>query len=81
MNSTATIRMRDDEKKALTEFAEFLGMSFSDWARQTLCNSYEDYMDTRIAIEALEEYDSDPVSYSPDEVDQMLDSHDGNLEP
>ena len=68
MNATATIRLEDYEKKALTEFATFMGMSFSDWARQTLCNAYEDYMDVQIAIKALEEYDANPVSYSLEEV-------------
>ena len=76
MNATATIRMEDYEKKALTEFAEFNGMTFSDWARQTLCDAYEDFMDVQIAVKALEEYDKDPVSYSAEEVAKMLGDED-----
>ena len=72
MNATATIRMEDYEKKALTEFAAFMGMSFSDWARQTLCEAYEDFMDVQIAVRAIEEYEKNPVSYSAEEVARML---------
>lgn len=72
MNATATIRMEDFEKETLTEFASFLGMTFSDWARQTLCEAYEDYMDLQIAAEAKREFDKNPVSYSAEEVERMF---------
>ena len=72
MDATATIRMEDYEKKALTEFAEFQGQSFSEWARQTLCEAYEDYMDYQIAVEALKEFEEDPVTYTTAEVESML---------
>lgn len=72
MNATATIRMEDYEKEALTEFAAFHGMSFSDWARQTLCQAYEDFMDVQIAVKAIEEHEKNPVSYSVQEVARIL---------
>ena len=72
MNATATIRMESYEKEALTRFAEFNGLTFSEWARKTLCEAYEDYMDYQIAVEALKEYEQDPVSYTPEEVARML---------
>lgn len=72
MNATATIRMEDYEKKALTEFAEFNDMTFSDWARQTLCKAYEDFMDVQIAVRAIDEYEKSPVSYSSEDVMKEL---------
>ena len=72
MNATATIRMEDYEKIALTKFAEFNGMTFSDWARKTLCEAYEDFMDVQIAVKAIEEYEKNPISYSSEEVMREL---------
>ena len=72
VNATTTIRMKDYEKEALTEYATFLGMSFSEWARQTLCGAYEDAMDYQIAAKALEEYEKNPVSYSAEEAARLL---------
>lgn len=72
MDATATIRMEDYEKRALTEFAEFQGQSFSEWARQTLCEAYEDYMDYQIAVDALKEFEANPVSYTAAEVEGMM---------
>ena len=76
MGTTATIRMEDHEKETLTRFAEFNGMSFSEWARATLCDAYEDYMDCQIALEASREFAEDPVSYTPGEVAAMLERED-----
>lgn len=64
MNTTATIRMEDYEKRALTELAAFQGMSFSEWARKTLCEAYEDYMDVKIADAAYEEHLENPKTYT-----------------
>lgn len=74
MNATATIRMEDYEKKALSEFAEFQGQSFSEWARQTLCEAYEDYMDRQIAFDALKEFEANPVTYTTAEVEAMMEA-------
>ena len=68
MNATATIRLEDYEKRALTEFAEFNGMTFSEWARQTLCEAYEDFIDAKIADEAHDEFMANPVTYSSDDL-------------
>ena len=76
MNTTVTIRMPEEEKKALTEFAKFQGMCFSDWARKTLCEAFEDCMDYKIGLLALEEYEDNPVSYSVTETAEIL----GDLE-
>ena len=62
MDATATIRMEDYEKKALTELAAFYGMSFSEWARKTLCEAWEDAMDYEIAVKAHEELMENPVT-------------------
>lgn len=72
MDATVTIRMEDYEKDALTRFAEFNGMTFSEWARATLCEAYEDYMDYQIAVEAKKEFEKDPVAYTHEEVMAML---------
>lgn len=72
MNATATIRMEDYEKETLTEFASFMGMTFSDWARQTLCEAYENYTDCQIAAEAKREFDRNPVTYTAEEVELMF---------
>ena len=64
MNATATIRMEDYEKRALTELAEFHGMSFSEWARKVLCEAWEDAMDYEIAVKAHEELMKNPVTHS-----------------
>ena len=64
MNATATIRMEDYEKRALTELAAFQGMSFSEWARQILCEAYEDYMDVKIADTAHEKHLENPKTYT-----------------
>lgn len=72
MDATATIRMEKHEKETLTKFASFMGMSFSDWARQTLCEAYENYMDYQIALEAKREFDKNPVSYTAEEVERMF---------
>lgn len=74
MDATATIRMEDYEKKALTEFAEFQGKSFSEWARQTLCEAYEDYMDYQIAADALKEFRVNPATYTAAEVEAMMEA-------
>ena len=68
MNTTATIRLDALEKKALTEFAEFNGMTFSEWARQTLFEAYEDALDAKIADAAHEEFVANPATVSSEEL-------------
>lgn len=67
---TITIRMKDEEKNFISEYAEMHGLSLSDFIRSTLLEKIEDELDVKIAEEAYEEYLQDPQSYSAQEIEE-----------
>lgn len=63
-----SMRVNDKEKKLIQEFANFYGMSVSEYIRYIVMEKIEDEYDLKCAEEAHEEFLKDPVTYTLDEV-------------
>lgn len=72
MNATMTVRMDEDEKRAISQWAEFNGMSASEFMRRAALEAIEDEIDLQAYQRALAEFEADPVTYSMAEVREHL---------
>ena len=64
--TTLTIRIPEDEKRLISDYARAHGMSVSEFARKTIMESIEEQIDTRYLLKAVE--DDDGSRYSMDSV-------------
>lgn len=67
-----SIRLNTQAEKELKEIAKFEGISVSEYVRKIINEKLEDMYDIKLADEAYAEHMKDPVSYSHDEVKDML---------
>lgn len=72
MNATMTVRMDEDEKRAISQWAEFNGMSASEFMRRAALEAIEDEIDLQAYQRALVEFEADPVTYSMAEAREHL---------
>lgn len=63
-----SIRLNSQAEQELKEYAEFEGLSVSEYVRNIINEKLEDLYDTKLAEEAYAEYEKNPVTYSLDEV-------------
>lgn len=73
MMYTYSFELDETDKKFLEAYAEETGESVGEMAKNALLEHVEDVMDLRAAKIAKAEYEADPVTYSIDEVEKMLD--------
>ena len=64
--ATFTVRLPEEEKRLISDYARVLGISVSELARQSIMERIEDEVDTRELLEAIRE--DDGVRYSMEDV-------------
>lgn len=64
--ATLTIRLPEEEKRLISDYAQAFGTTVSEFARKSIMESIEDEIDTRDLMEAIEH--DDGVRYSMDDV-------------
>ncbi len=62
--ATMTIRMPEEEAAVAKRYAEFSGMTFSDFARKAINDAIEDHCDVAILERAIREDDGRRVSHA-----------------
>lgn len=68
-----SIRLNPEEEKLFKSYADIHGYSLGEAFKKALLEKIEDEYDAAVADMAYEEYLKDPVTYSMDEVKEMLD--------
>lgn len=58
--ASCTVRMSDRDKALMESYAEFYGITLSEFIRQSVLERLEDEFDIRSADEAYSEYLEDP---------------------
>lgn len=69
---TISIKLNDEEELLIKKYAEINNISISELFRQAVIERIEDEIDLTTYKEAMDEYKTDPVTYSHDEVKKML---------
>ena len=67
-----TMRVSDKEKAMIKEFADFYGITTSEFIRRAVMEKLEDEWDLRAYEEAKAEFEKDPRTYTLKEVMEML---------
>ena len=67
-----SIRLNPEIEKQLKLVAKLEGVTVSEYVRRLIVEKMEDMYDLKIAEEAYEEYEKDPVTYSLEEVKKEL---------
>ena len=68
--ATFTVRLPEEEKRLISDYARVLGISVSELARQSIMERIEDEVDTRELLEAIRE--DDGVRYSMEDVMNLV---------
>lgn len=63
-----SMRLSKKEEQIIKEFAEFNGMTVSEYMRKTIFEKIEDEYDLRAYEEAKAEFEKDPKTYTLKEV-------------
>lgn len=69
--ATITVRLQDSEKKVFQEYADFYGITLSEFIKQTASQKIEDTFDEERALKAYAEYKEDGIEYSIEEMRKM----------
>lgn len=69
---TFTLRISEDDSNLIRDYAKLHGLSVSEFLRRAALERIEDEIDLETYRRAKEEFDSDPVTYSHDDVERML---------
>lgn len=72
MMYTYTFELDEADKKFAEAYAEEIGESIGEMAKNFMLDSIEDIMDARAADEAWAEYQADPVTYTLDEIESEI---------
>ena len=67
-----TVRMDDDEKALISDYARIHGATASQFMRRCALDRIEEDIDVDEYKKAIAAYRSNPVSYTLDEVEGML---------
>jgi hypothetical protein len=68
--ATFTVRLPEEEKRLISDYARVFGISVSELARQSIMERIEDEIDTRELLEAIRE--DDGVRYSMEDVMSLV---------
>lgn len=68
-----SVRLNDKDEKLFKKYAEMHGISISDLFRNSVMEKIEDEYDLKCYEEAVKEYESDPITYTHEEIGKMLD--------
>lgn len=69
---TISLRISEADLEVAREFSKIKGKSVSELFRDSLLEKVEEYMDYNDAVDALEEYEQDEVSFDTDTVKRVL---------
>ncbi|WP_282803933.1 type II toxin-antitoxin system RelB family antitoxin [Secundilactobacillus kimchicus] len=67
-----SVRLKADDEMFLRDYAKSKNMSLSELLRSSAIERAEDELDRKIYDEAMADYESDPTTYSTDEVKKRL---------
>ncbi len=67
-STTMTIRLEDEEKKLISDYAAAFGISVSEFMRKMALERIEDELDLKVWQDAKAEFDADPATYSASEI-------------
>ena len=67
-SSTITIRLDEDEKRLISDYANAYGTTTSEFVRRTVLEFLEDQLDLQQWYEAKREFDRDPRTLSAEEI-------------
>lgn len=67
---TISFRLSDEDTILIKKYAAINGVTVSEFIRQTVMERIENEYDTELCNKAVEEYKSNPVTYSLDEVER-----------
>lgn len=67
-----SLRLNEEETQLIRAFAELKGLSVSELIRQSVIERIEDEYDLQVYHKAIAEYQSNPLSYTHEEVKKML---------
>ena len=68
LEATMTVRLSENEKQLISDYAQTFGISASQFMRQCTMRHIEEELDVQAYLAAKREYDANPISYSNDEV-------------
>lgn len=69
---TLSLRISEEDLALIKEFSKIKGKPVSQLFRDSLLEKIEEYMDYEDAVDALEEYEQDEVSFDTDTVKRVL---------
>ena len=70
---TISVRLNDQDTELIKAYADMNNISLSDLIRNAVLEKIENEYDLKCCQKAIEEYKKNPVTYSHEEVAQMLD--------
>ena len=70
---TISLRLNEQDAMLFKKYAELKNISMSELVRQAVMERIEDELDLKAFEAAMEEHKANPITYSHDEVRQMLD--------
>ena len=68
MSTTFTLRLKESQKTLISEYAAVMGITMSELMLKSTLDVIEDAIDLRDWYEAKAEFDSDPVTFSAQEI-------------
>ena len=69
---TISLRLSEKEAMLFKRYAELNNISLSELVRQSVMERIEDELDLQAYEKAMEEYKANPVTYSHNDVKEML---------
>ena len=69
---TISLRLSDEDTMLIKKYAEINRLSVSELIRQTIMERIETEYDLEVFDKAVEEYKSNPITYSLDDVEREL---------
>ena len=69
---TISVRLSEEDTKLIKAYAEMNNTTLSDWIRNAIIEKIEDEYDLKCYEKAIEEYKKNPVTYTHEQVAQLL---------
>ena len=69
---TISVRLNDEDSRLFKKYAELNNMTISELVRQAIMERIEDEYDLNVYYEAMEEFKKNPITYTHEEVERML---------
>lgn len=69
---TVSIRLNERDSELFKKYAEINNLTLSELFRQSVMEKIEDEYDLQLYNEAMAEHETDPKTYTHDEVKKML---------